>query len=336
MEPELKRLGVYDWLRGCASMAVLIGHFRPVPKMYMVWSVNVFVLITMALLSRKGYEFNLNKVTRRLSYLGLAYFCSLALFHVSYGITGIYPVESLQDLFHIRSALCEHPYFGNIWYIALYLQLIAFLFLFFKHRHNYSAKAMLIGTFLVGELMFFISHAAGAFRTITLFSWVFWMALGFHVLPRMIAWCEENTGRRNAIRVPFYIVLIALYGFYAQYLNWFLISENRTTALVAPIFLGVVFILIDLFYLASAVKVFTPLVTVIRFIGRYTLTIYISHTAFSHYVRAHVDGPWGLTFAVLSISLIYSYGIHQIYLFFDNRFLIHLFKGEKLGTSIKI
>jgi len=136
MEPKLERLGIYDWLRGCASMAVLIGHFKSVPKMYVVWSVNVFVLTTMALLSRKGYEFNLNKVTRRLSYLGLAYFGSLALFHISYGITGIYPVESLQDLFGIRSALFKHPYFGNLWYIALYLQLIAFLYLFFKHLHN--------------------------------------------------------------------------------------------------------------------------------------------------------------------------------------------------------
>ena len=333
MEPELKRLGVYDWLRGYASIAVLICHFKPVPKMYAVWSVNVFVMVTMALLSRKGYDFNLNKVTRRLSYLAFAYFGSLALFHAAFGITGAYPVENLQDLFSIRSAFSEHPYFGNIWYIALYLQLIAFLFLFFKHLHNYSAKAMLIGTFLVGELVFFITHAIGAFRTITLFSWVFWMALGFHVLPRMIAWREEHANRLKAIRITFYIVFIVLYGYYAQYLNWFLISENRTTALVAPIFLGVVFILIDLYYLASTVKFLTPLVKVICFIGRYTLTIYISHTAFSHFVRPHVDGPWGLTFAVLLISLVFSYGIHQIYLFFDNRFLKHLFKRQKIAAT---
>src|SRR5688572_19144493 len=99
-----KRIEIFDWLKGCAILAVLIDHLQIVRERYAVWSVAVFVIVTLALASLSPQARpRLDKLLKAAGRLLFDYWATVLLFYFL-----VYPLFHYDPKTHLPWLLF-HP-----------------------------------------------------------------------------------------------------------------------------------------------------------------------------------------------------------------------------------
>lgn len=325
MEPQKRdRAEIYDWVRGLAALAVVLGHFEPfdiISKGYFVWSVHAFVLVTMALVS--GKSFGIEKFFRRFLYVIFVYTALVFIFrmffiiqadsraHVSYRSLFLNPV----------TMFLRNPYFDHLWYIGLYAQMLIFLVIFCKKLKNISAaKVLLISIFISQAIFLATYYELKRYTTVLLPSWFFVMAVGWYIFPGIVERIGRTDDKRGLRSGAIFTSLCLLFSQKHLFL-WLKISEARTCILNTCIFFIVIYFLVEIFFLIKPFKVFKGPIKLVCFISQFTLILYIYHQGIHQIFAIPPAGydafVWALFSLITGIPL--AYAIHHSYLWLEIR-----------------
>lgn len=321
MHPVKKseRTLVYDWLRGLASLAVICGHYKPfmVPKSFFIWSVHFFVLVTMALISMR--PLTPHKITRRLCYAAFVYLVLLAFFHPLFLWQGRdFSGGLIPLLFNPVTTLIENPYFGNVWYLGLYVQILVFLYFFQDKLRGADPKKMLLFSLLVSQAFFLtMFFVVKGYTTIFIPSWLFIMAAGWYVMPAAVerlSVMEQGRLFRLAVMA---VVLALIYNLPGVH-DWLGASRNRTFILNSVICLLAAVWLTEVYFYLEEKRLGEKFRRAVFVISKYTLVLYIFHQGLWRILEPRAD-PALLTAAAVILGVPAGFLIHNAYLFLERK-----------------
>jgi len=309
------RTDVYDWLRGLASIAVICGHFYPfnLSKNYFAWAVHAFVLLSMALLSSQ--KLTAEKLIRRIAYLVFVYLMLIAIFHPIFRIVQGSPHADLSSMFLKPSGIfIDHPYFMHLWYLALYLQMIFFVFFTGTWLNKANGVRIIALSFIVSQILFLLTYfVAGRYRTIFLPSWCFVMACGYYGLPRLVNWSQFQPAGRK-LRCTLAFAAVFFFWIVKPLDMWLSNSETRMFALNTFYFFAAVYFLMELYFLLDERRLAIRFRKAINSISRYTLILYIYHQGFYQLAKDFMPNTFLLTVFSIATGYIVAFFIHNLYL----------------------
>lgn len=310
------RQDVYDWLRGLASLGVVFGHLKPFPKEYVGWSVNFFMIITLALMAQSGRPLAFSKALRRLLYLAFVYTLAVFVFAGAFRAVGLKEQVSLIDLFvSPASVFIQNPYFGNLWYLAVYIQLVLFLVVLLPSLRRWSARVVLPAALVISQGVYLLTHVVlDRWHTIFLPAWFFVMAIGFYVVPPLLGWVARSD-RHRYVRTAGALLLVVLgYGL-ADFPPGQGIAGEHTKLLYLPAFLATFYFFCELYFVLAASHYARWLCRGATSIGQYTLIIYITHMAFVQLLKPFWQPP-KLVLAAVVVALSWSLAkmMHPLFL----------------------
>ncbi len=286
--------------------------------MYFVWSIHAFVMVTMALAAKSSFD--TAKILRRIAYVAFVYIASVFVFAPLFMLSGKHvPLREL--FFNPFTVFIENPYFGHLWYICLYAQILFFLLFFLKPLRKLSPMPALAGAFIISQGMFVFTHyGLGALESLLLPSWFFVMAAGFYFMPELVQKMQSSHATRRLRAGVALLLLIFFYTHHAVY-PWLATPQNRVFALNTFVFLLSIYFLSEVYFFVRAVRWFKPLIQFVVWASRYTLSYYIFHQGiykFFEYRFPDADRSL-LALVCLATGLAYGYGIHESYLWLERK-----------------
>lgn len=308
IEKPAERLSIIDWLKSWAIIAVVLDHAEVLPEPYIVWSVNIFVLVTAALYSAPGYVFTAKKLAARLFYLAFIYFLAVLFFDLIFD-AGYekYNRAVLSVLEKPYNSLIANPYLGDIWYLSLHIQILLVMYLFLKIRDRVRPASVLVASVPIAMISFAATHFfLHRFYTILVSSWFLYLAVGFYFLIPFLQWIETKTKFRGRCILAAAMVLALIY-FQYPLMPWLFTNENRSTFLMLPFYTVLIFMLGQLFYLSGTRPVLLKFKDAMIAIGKQTLAIYLAHEGFIKVWEPWVHSAWAV--AALSFACSYAFGL---------------------------
>lgn len=305
---------IYDWIRGLASIAIVLGHFKPfdISKCYFQWSIHAFVLVTLALAASSS--FNFSKFCRRFAYLAFVYatlaFCFWMIHSYQKGVHGA-PHQLLL------AAFFKNPYFDQLWYFILYAQILIMLLFFSKKFNNLPPGKTILVSLIISQTTFLATYfGLQTFTTISIPSWFFVMSIGWFIMPNFLKKIKDAANKR-----PLRIIaaFVALCFFFVQpwFREWSQISETRTFILNTLVFFTVIYFLAEFFYFIKNYSFFQPIIKSVCFISKYTLVLYIYHQGVRQIVHpTGIDALWWSLFSIATGVLV-GHLIHNAYLILE-------------------
>gem|GEM_PF-1964096 len=312
---------VYDWLRGLASIAVVLGHFKPfgLPKIYLVWSVHAFVLVTLALAARRNLDFK--KIIRALSYVAFVYVALVVTFRPLFLLSPNFPDPGLGPLFlHVRTVFIENPYFAHLWYILIYFQILIFLLFALPLLKRISAAMAIAVALVISQAVFWVTHYLLKSAESTLLpSWFFVMAVGYYIMPRMMEKIRSAESGRVLRCLAVFTVLGFIYAhpYFKELLG---VSKNRVFVLNTAISFLVVYFLAEIYFVFKKINLLKRPMQFVFFASRCTLILYIGHQGVEKLFVAHGWGdPVVLTVFSLTVGLLYCNWTHHLFFVFEKQ-----------------
>lgn len=296
------RIEVYDWLRGLASLAVVLGHFKPfgLNKVFFVWAIHAFVLVTVVLVSQRPFGFE--KIAKRLAYVAFIYASLFLILGPLFILQGIKPAMPLSTFFlNPVTVFIENPYFGHLWYLLIYAQLLIFLFFMNQQLKKWDERWVLLGALMLSNLSFTLTFIIFKnFTTLLLISWFFTVAAGLYLLPKLTAWMERNNQHRIGRCLLSFLVLTAIWS-YPELRNWLISPEARVSLLSTMVYFLCIYALMELFFILNRYPGLSFLKRFVSLVSRYTLAIYIYHQGLGRLLE-----PYGVSMEVLTLFAIIS------------------------------
>lgn len=278
-KPE-NRDEIYDWLRGFAAIAVVLGHFRPfgAPRVWFAWAVTGFILVTAALMSRA--VLTPGKLFKRLIYVAFIYTGLILLFYPIFRLTGQAPNVPLWRLFlDPYMVFIENPYLDHTWYIAIHVQILLFVFLFQNQIRRQSASTVYFFALVISTVFFFFTRfVIKELNTLMLPSWFFVLAFGWYSLAPALEWVkthDKHRGLRTAASAAVLAVLMAQPKAGLLLEN----ADNKAFILNSVFYIAIVLNLADVYFLIEKNPAFYRLRQSVFDISRVTLFIYLYHQA---------------------------------------------------------
>lgn len=311
---SIERLKIIDWLKGCAILAVVLDHSKALAEPYVVWSVNIFVLVTAAVYSGQNYVFSAKKLAGKLIYLVFIYLTAVVFFDIIFDIGyANYNRAVLSVLENPYYGFVGNPYLGDIWYITLHIQILLIMYLFLKTRSHRRPAAVVIAAAPVAMLSFAMTHfVLHRFHTIVVSSWFLYLAAGFYGLIPFLQWIENKAKFRTGCIAAALCVLVLIYSQYPL-MPWLFTNNNRSTFLMLPFYTVLIFFFGELFYFMDRAAVLSRIKNTVILLGRYTLVIYMTHEGFMRVWSRFFQSPW--TLSVLSVICAIFFGIFANWLF---------------------
>lgn len=312
------RIDLLDWLKGCAIIAVVLDHLKIVPGLYVMWSVNLFVLITAFIYSKTGYDFSYKKLVLKI--FQVLYLTVSAVFLIG-GLNTLFNIQNPQPIFSVflrpYSFLVYNRYLGDIWYIALHLQFLVFFCLYLKCQKFLKVKPVIAAAVILNILSLVLTHIAfKRFHTILFSSWLVFLAAGFYGMRPNLKLIGDFPHSRLLGTALGFALVIFLYRLYPLF-PWLFTNKNRVTFLNLPFYCALVLFLVELFHVLSAFQAGRILKSLIYLPGRHSLAIFLTNEPFGF--------RWRMVFsnsalvAVLSILSGIAFGIAADKLFLHLR-----------------
>jgi len=272
------RIGVYDWLRGLASLAVIFGHFKPfgLSKVFFVWAIHAFMMVTVVLVLQS--PLSLKKMVKRLAYLAFIYLGLFLIFRPLFLLQDIQPVIPLAVFFlNPATVFIENPYFGHLWYLLIYVQLLFFLFFMTRPLEQWDRRSVLLGALIVSEIFFTLTHdIIKKYPTVFLPSWFFTMAVGLTLLPKVTAWAEENP-RYRIWRCLLSFMVLGVFWSRPEIRDWLILADARVSLLSTLIYFVCIYTVIEIYFIFKQLRFFDFTIGFVSLVSRYTLALYIYH-----------------------------------------------------------
>lgn len=305
---SVERVEVIDWLKAWAIVAVILDHLKIVPEPFVIWSVNIFALVTAAVYSIPGYVFSLKKLALKFVHLAYLYVFGILFFDLVFGVLHEEINRSfLSLLVQPVYIFIKNPYLGDIWYLSLHLQILVVLYVFLKYRNQVRAGYVILVAALISQTSFLVTHfVLKQYFTILVTSWLFFLAAGFYGMRPFIAMIRADDQHRFLKLMAAAGILVLVYSCYPV-VPWIFQNNNRSSFLTPPLYFGLIFFLTELFYLLGRCPFGDAARRGMSFIGQQTLAIYLTHQAFAFLWGKVVI--WPLALAVLAIGSGIVFGI---------------------------
>lgn len=311
------RLEIVDWLKAWAILAVVLDHLKIVPEPFVVWSVNIFVLVTAAVYSMPGYVFSLKKLMRKFVSLVFIYWCGIIFFDAVFGIlhdqNNRNVVSVLLNPFYM---FVKNPYLGDVWYLGLHVQILILFYFFLKYPGRTRVGFVLLVSALISQTSFFVTHYyLERFKTIFVTSWLFFLAIGFFWMAPFIERIRIFARHRFQALVAGVWILCLFYACF-PFAPLLFQNENRASLFTLPLYLGLVLFLAELFYLFDRFPLGSLLKRGMSFTGRYTLAIYLTHQAFFELWNKVFDSNLFLGALSLGSGILFGMITDRLFMFF--------------------
>lgn len=317
-----EKIEVYDWLRGMASLAVILGHFKPfgISKVYFVWSVHAFILVTAVLISKKSFGFE--KLLKRLTYLTFIYLSLLLIFRPLFIFQHVAPVIPVWNLiFNPMAVFLENPYFAHLWYLVIYAQLLFSVYFFQNWFKKWEVRWVLITALILSNFSYIFFKD---YPVVLLPSWFFTIAVGMYLLPKITLWIEKSNKYR-ILRSMLSFTLLAFILTRSELREWLILPDARVSLLSTLIYFLCIYFVMELFFIVSWFPRINFFRKFIFLVSRYTLTLYIYHQALGRLLL-----PYGISMEVLTPLAVISgiflgFLLHQGFLALERFFAATVF-----------
>lgn len=326
------RIDLLDWFKGWAIIAVVLDHLLIAPELYVVWSVNLFVLVTALVYSQPGYVFSFGKLTFKI--FQLLYLTAFALLFVR-GLNALFNIPNPQPLLSVflnpYAFFVQNTYLGNIWYLALHLQFLILFYFFLRNRTAWKPLFVLgvAGAVNLASLLF-MHFVFNRFHTILVSSWLVFLAAGFYGMRPFLRTLRDVPHNRPLGASAGLGLLLSIFGL-SPFFPWLFTSTHRAVFINLPFYFALVLFLTESFYILEAFKPGRVLKSAVHLLGRHSLAIYLTHGPFQSMWR--MVFPSSFSAAVLCILSGIAFGIIADWIFLQ----INSFgsRAEKLPLAMK-
>lgn len=318
---KLEKIKVYDWLRGLACLAVVFGHFKPfgLNKVYFVWSVHAFILVTVVLIFKNHFSFE--KLIKRLAYVAFIYLALFLIFRPLFIIQHIQPLVPLKAFFfNPVTVFIDNPYFAHLWYLLVYVQLLFFLFFTDRLIKKWDWRWVLLGAVVITNLSFTLTYDIfKKFPTLLLPSWSFTIAAGMFLLPKLTLWMKQNSQYRM-MRFLLSCALLAAIWSCPQLRDWLILSHARVSLLSTIVYFLCIYAAMELYFIVDPYPVLFALKKFVFLASRYTLTLYIYHQGVGRLLEPYAISREALTGISIVSGILVGHFLHHAFLYLDRGF----------------
>ena len=323
------RIDLLDWLKGCAIIAVVLDHLWIVPEPYVVWSVNLFVLVTAFIFSQPRYVFSFIKLALKI--FQLLYLTTFAVLLVR-GLNPLFNIPNPQPLLSVflnpYALFVHNKYLGDIWYIALHFQFLILFYFFLKNRVA-PKPPFVFGIAVVVNLasILFTHFVLKRFHTILVSSWLVFLAAGFYGMRPFLRTILDFPHNRLLGAGAGLGLLLSLYGL-SPFFPWLFTNTYRAFFINLPFYFALILFLAESFHLLGDFGPGRVLKSAVHLLGRHSLAIYLTHGPFQLMWR--MAFPSSLAVAVLCVLSGVIFGIVADWLFLQIKK-----SGSRIGPSIR-
>lgn len=277
-----ERLDLLDWLKGAAIIAVILDHRFIVPQAFVVWSVNIFVLVTAAVYARPGYVFPGKKIFHKMAHLFFVVAFAVFFFDFLYSLAVKEQNRALLSvLLNPYYFFVKNPYLGDILYVTLHLQILLLFYFFLKVRPLFKPQTVFIAAVIVAIISYAVSHSLiHRFKTIFVGEWLIYIAAGFYGLLPLLKKIEKCPHNRFFWLSVSLFSLVAIYALYPLFPLAFT-NRNRCSFLMLPLYFFLIVFLSELFWILTGFPAGKWIRSIGSLLGHHTLAIYLTHQAFA-------------------------------------------------------
>ncbi|MFZ5802857.1 MAG: acyltransferase family protein [Candidatus Omnitrophota bacterium] len=334
------RFEIVDWLKAWAILAVILDHMEIVPEHLVIWSVNVFVLVTAAVYSIPGYAFTFKKLMSKLAYLVFIYAMGIFLIDLIFGLLHEKLDRSvLPVLLNPYFMFVKNPYLGDVWYLGLHVQILIVFYVFLKGAGRSRGEYVVLIAALISQTSFLVTHYfMDRFETIFVLSWFFYLAAGFYGMRPLLTKIRSLEQYRLFGWMIGAGILIVVYLCWPE-VPWLFQNENRARGLMLPLYFGLILFLAELFYLLDGILLGRWLKQGMNFLGRYTLAVYLTHQAFLYLWDKLFDSRAFLAVLAVSSGLLFGMTVEYLFNFLRSalsRIAVEAAWGRKKGLDLVI
>ena len=312
--PADSRIKLWDWLKGLAIIAVVFDHFSIVPEHFVIWSVNIFVLVTAATYSEPKYFFSVQKLVLKI--FQLVYLVTVGVFffkalHSIFELPTLYKIQTNQSLATIFLSpfklFVRNPYLGDIWYVGLHIQFLFVLFIGLRSGILIKPKWIWSIAIPVSLLSFFATHFVfHRFDTILFSSWLIFLSAGFYGMRPLLRAVETTHHNRWIVLSLALGLLVALFALY-PHMPWAFTNSNRSSFITLPFYFCLLVFFCEAFHLMKNLRHLKFVKAFIILLGRHTLAIYLTHEPFAQIWKVYFSSP--IIFMPLSVGCGILFGI---------------------------